>query len=199
MPATNADFTRVGASHGILPHVANIDNRSATVLICKCSLLCNNIPIATHTRNSTAPSLLWYGLVNSAQQRTAFSNDPTGVLYWVRLKASRERYVVETSFSTTTWTSADTKREQDLQGSSAASEEAQTDCIASVNKVVQQLISRIVVWLYKSYIRIGKLLHSYILANKPYIIIDCNFSAKKNVMLFYFLWLRSSSNRAQNL
>jgi hypothetical protein len=69
---------------GILPHVANSDNRSATVLVCKCSLLCNKIPIATHTRNSTAPSLLWYGLVKSAQQRTAFSNDPTGVPYWVR-------------------------------------------------------------------------------------------------------------------
>jgi hypothetical protein len=80
----------MGASHGILPHVANIDNRSATVLICKCSLLCNNIAIATHTGNSTAPSLLWYGLVTSAQQRTAFSNDPTGVLYWVRLKTWRE-------------------------------------------------------------------------------------------------------------
>jgi hypothetical protein len=76
----------VGASHGILPHVAKICNRFATVLICKCSFLCNNIPIAMHTRNSTAPSLLWYGLVNSAQQRTAFSNDPTGVLYRVHLK-----------------------------------------------------------------------------------------------------------------
>jgi hypothetical protein len=43
---------------GVLPLVANIDNRSATVLICKCSLLSNNIPIGTHTRNSTAPSLL---------------------------------------------------------------------------------------------------------------------------------------------
>jgi hypothetical protein len=68
----------VGASHGILPHVANIDNRSATVLVCKCSLLCNNIPIATHTRNSTAPSLLWCGLVNSAQQRTTFSKSRRG-------------------------------------------------------------------------------------------------------------------------
>jgi hypothetical protein len=58
----------------------------ATVLICMCSLLCNNIPIAAHTRNSTVPSLLWYGLVNSAQQRTAFSNDLTRVLYRVRLK-----------------------------------------------------------------------------------------------------------------
>jgi hypothetical protein len=56
----------VGPFHGILPHVANIDNRSATVLICKCSLLRNNIPIATHTRNSTAPSLLRYSLVNNA-------------------------------------------------------------------------------------------------------------------------------------
>jgi hypothetical protein len=56
-------FTFVGAFHGILPHVVNIDDRSATVLLCKCSLLCNSIPIATHTRNSTVPSLLWYGLV----------------------------------------------------------------------------------------------------------------------------------------
>jgi hypothetical protein len=56
----------VGSSHRILPHVANIDNRPATVLIYKCSLLYNNIRIATHTRNSTTPSLLWYGLVNSA-------------------------------------------------------------------------------------------------------------------------------------
>jgi hypothetical protein len=145
------------------PHVANIDNLSATVLIFKCSLLCNNIPIATHTRNSTAPSLLWYGLVNSAQQRTAFSNDPTGVLYSVHLKTSREIYVVETSVSTMTWTSADANSEQDLQGSSATLEEAQTDCITSVNKVLQQLISRIIVWLQKSYIRMGKLLHPFIL------------------------------------
>jgi hypothetical protein len=36
-------------------------------------LLCNNIPIATHTRNSTVPSLLWYSLVNSEQfQKTTF-------------------------------------------------------------------------------------------------------------------------------
>jgi hypothetical protein len=87
---SHKSFYIVGASHGILPHVANIDNRSATVLICKCSLLCNNILIATHTRNSTAPSLLWYGLVNSAQQRTGSSTDPTGVLYKVHLKASRD-------------------------------------------------------------------------------------------------------------
>jgi hypothetical protein len=87
-PAGN--YVTVGAFHGILPHVANVDNQSATVLIYECSLLCNNIPIATHTRNSTAPSLLWYGLVNSAQQRTAFSNDPTGVLYWVHLKTSTD-------------------------------------------------------------------------------------------------------------
>jgi hypothetical protein len=32
-------------------------------------------------------------LSNSAQQRTAFSNYPTGVLYWVRLKTSTELYV----------------------------------------------------------------------------------------------------------
>jgi hypothetical protein len=43
------------------------------------------------------------------------------------------------------WTSADANSKQDLQGSSATAEEAQTDCIASVNKVVQQLISRIIV------------------------------------------------------
>jgi hypothetical protein len=48
----------VGTFHGILPQVANIDNRTATVLICKCLLLCNNIPIATHTCNSTAPFFL---------------------------------------------------------------------------------------------------------------------------------------------
>jgi hypothetical protein len=47
--------------------------------------------------------------------------------------------LVETSVSTTTWTSADANSEQDIHGSSATSEEAQTDCIASVNKVVQQL------------------------------------------------------------
>jgi hypothetical protein len=40
------------------PAVPNINKRSATVLICKGSLLCNNITIATHTCNSTAPSLL---------------------------------------------------------------------------------------------------------------------------------------------
>jgi hypothetical protein len=62
----------VGAFHGILPQVANIDDRFATVLICRCSLLCNNISIATHTHDSTAPSLLWYDFINSAQQRTAF-------------------------------------------------------------------------------------------------------------------------------
>jgi hypothetical protein len=37
---------------------------------------------------------------------------------------SREIYVVETSVSTTTWTSADTNSEQDLQGPSATSEKA---------------------------------------------------------------------------
>jgi hypothetical protein len=104
-----------GTSHGILSHVANIDNRSATGLIYKCSLLCNNIPIATHTRNSTVPSLLWYDLVNSAQQRTAFFNDPTGILYRVRLKTSRERYVEDASVSKTTWTSSD--REQQARSS----------------------------------------------------------------------------------
>jgi hypothetical protein len=83
-----------------------------------------------------------------------------------------QRYVVETWVSTTTWTSADTKRVQDLQGSSATSEEAQTDRIASVNKVVQQLISRIVVWLYKSYIRIGKLLQGE--KNKLYVDQKCD-------------------------
>jgi hypothetical protein len=72
----------------------------------------------------------------------------------------RETYMVETSVSTTTWTSGDAIREQDLQGSSATSEEAQTDCITSVNKVVQQLMSRIIVWLWKSCIRIGKLLQN---------------------------------------
>jgi hypothetical protein len=35
------------------------------------------------------------------------------------------------SVSKTTWTSADGDSEQDLQGPSATSEEAQTDCIAS--------------------------------------------------------------------
>jgi hypothetical protein len=48
--------------------------------------------------------------------------------------------VVETSVST-----ADTNSEQDFQGLSATSEDAQTDCITSANKVVQQLISRIIV------------------------------------------------------
>jgi hypothetical protein len=43
-----------------------------------------------------------------------------------------------------TWTSADASSEQDLQGLSATSVEAQTDCITSVNKVMQQLISKII-------------------------------------------------------
>jgi hypothetical protein len=30
--------------------------------------------------------------VDGAQQRTAFSNDPTGVLYWVRHKVRTELY-----------------------------------------------------------------------------------------------------------
>jgi hypothetical protein len=54
-------------------------------------------------------------------------------------------YVIETSVSTTTWTSADANSEQDLQGSSATSEEARTDCITSINKVMQPLISRTIV------------------------------------------------------
>jgi hypothetical protein len=66
--------------------------------------------------------------------------------------------ISKTSVSTPTWPSADAKSEQGLQGSSATSEEAQTGCTPSVNEVVQQLISRIIVWLQKSYIRIGKLL-----------------------------------------
>jgi hypothetical protein len=44
----------------------------------------------------------------------------------------------------TTWASADTNSKQDLQGSSATLEVAQTDFITSVNKVVQQLILRII-------------------------------------------------------
>jgi hypothetical protein len=94
----NTSLEVVGACHEILPHVVNIDNRSATILICKCSLLCNNIPIATHKRNSTAPSLLWYGLINSTYS--------TGVLYWVRLKTSTELYVEDASVSKLTWSSA---------------------------------------------------------------------------------------------
>jgi hypothetical protein len=89
----------------------------------------------------------------------AFFNGPTGVLYRVHLKTSREIYVVETSVSMMTWTSADTNSEQDLQGSNVTSEEARTACITSVNKVVHHLISRITVWLLKSYARVGKLLH----------------------------------------
>jgi hypothetical protein len=43
--------------------------------------------------------------------------------------------------------SADANSEQDLQGSSSTSEEEKTDCMTSENKVVQQLISRIIVLL----------------------------------------------------
>jgi hypothetical protein len=57
----------------------------------------------------------------------------------------QERQVVEISVSTTTWPSAGANSELDLQGSSATSEEAQTVSIASVNKVEQQLIWRIIV------------------------------------------------------
>jgi hypothetical protein len=106
----------VGAFHGILPHVTNIDNRPSTTLIRKCSLLYNNIPIATHTRNSTAPSLLWYGLVNSAQQRMASSIDPIGVLYWVRLKTSTELYVDQLARQLGPVQTVSSR--QDLQGSS---------------------------------------------------------------------------------
>jgi hypothetical protein len=56
--ALNVQST-VGAFHGILPHTANIDNRSATVLICKCPLLCNSIPIATTERYCCVYALLW--------------------------------------------------------------------------------------------------------------------------------------------
>jgi hypothetical protein len=107
--------TLVGAFHGILPQVANIDNRSATVLICKCPLLCNNIPIATHTRNSTALSLLWYGSVNSAQQRTAFSNGSI-----LGPPQDMKIYVEDASVSKTTRTSSGRQH----QGSSATYEEA---------------------------------------------------------------------------
>jgi hypothetical protein len=33
----------VGAFRGTLPHIASIDNRSATVLTCKCSFLCYTV------------------------------------------------------------------------------------------------------------------------------------------------------------
>jgi hypothetical protein len=56
----------------------------------------------------------------------------------------------------TTWTSADTSSGQDLQGSSVTSEQARTARMTSVNKVVHQLISRIIVWLLKSYVRLGR-------------------------------------------
>jgi hypothetical protein len=57
----------------------------------------------------------------------------------------QERYEVETSVSTTIRTSAGANSKQDLQGSGVTREEAQTGCIASVNKMVQQVISRIIV------------------------------------------------------
>jgi hypothetical protein len=65
----------------------------------------------------------------------------------LRPQIKRYTYVAETSVSTTPRTSADANSEQDLQGSSATSKAAQTDCITSVNKVVQQLLSRIIVRL----------------------------------------------------
>jgi hypothetical protein len=45
-----------------------------------------------------------------------------------------------------TWASADISSRRDLQGSSATPEE-ELLIITSVNKVVHQLISRIIVWL----------------------------------------------------
>jgi hypothetical protein len=52
--------------------------------------------------------------------------------------------VEDASVSKTTWTSAEVIINQHLQGSSVTSEEARTDCITSINKVVHQLISRII-------------------------------------------------------
>jgi hypothetical protein len=56
----------------------------------------------------------------------------------------------------TTWTSADTSTGQDFQGSSVTSEGARTACMTSVNKVVHRLISKIIVWLLKSYVHLGR-------------------------------------------
>jgi hypothetical protein len=140
-------FGNVEAFHGILPHVANIDNRSATVLIYKCSLLCNNISIATHTRNSTAPSLLWYGLVKSAQQRTAFSNDQTGVLYRVRLKTSTEIYKEDASVSKDDSDQYRPSAEGKIFKARMSLKKKCVDCITgikSTSRIVHRLLSRII-------------------------------------------------------
>jgi hypothetical protein len=72
---------------------------------------------------STTPSLLWYGLVNRRNRERRFLVIRPG-FYTESTSRHQERYVVETSVSTTTWTSVDANSEQDLQSSSATSEEA---------------------------------------------------------------------------
>jgi hypothetical protein len=68
--------------------------------------------------------------------------------------------VKDSPVSETTWTSADTSSRQAFQGSSVTSGGARTACMTSVNKVVHRLISRIIVWLLKSYVHLGRLPHS---------------------------------------
>jgi hypothetical protein len=70
----------------------------------------------------------------------SFSNDPTWVLYCICLKTSTEIYVEDASVSKVQTASS----RQDLRGSSVTSEEARTACITSVNKVLHQLISRMI-------------------------------------------------------
>jgi hypothetical protein len=52
-------------------------------------------------------------------------------------------------------------------GSSVTSGGARTACMTSVNKVVHRLISRIIAWLLKSYVHVGRFPHQqYILIKK---------------------------------
>jgi hypothetical protein len=80
---------------------------------------------------------IWSQVPRWARRQDILTDWPSVV---TRPQTSRQIYVVQTSVSTTTWTSTGANSQQDLQDSSATSAEAQTDCITSINKVVQQLI-----------------------------------------------------------
>jgi hypothetical protein len=63
--------------------------------------------------------------------------------------------VKDSSVIKTTWTFADASSGQDLQGSSVTLAGGRTACMTSVNEMAHQLISRNILWLLKSYVRLG--------------------------------------------
>jgi hypothetical protein len=83
------------------------------------------------------------GLENSAQQRTAFCNDPTEVLYWIRLKASTEIYTDNACYQD----DLDEFRRQQQARARVSLNKKCVDCITGItgtNKIMHRLLPRII-------------------------------------------------------